>query len=766
MALNRFHVSVVARSSGQSSIARAAYNAREKLIDERTKQIKDYRHLGEPEWKGIFAPEQAPPWAADRQALWNAVERREDQSTRPDDAQPARDFKIALPHELNRDQRLDLTQEFAIYMAQKGMVVDVAIHAPEPGDDPRNYHFHMLATMRTVTAEGFGNKERAWNRDTELLEWKEHWSELGGRHLEQAGLVREAERFRVGHLTNQKQREAAIQRGDFDWADALDRTPQKHMGPQASAMEERGIPTRKGDINRDIDERNRERYLNRTEGEIRLAYQLTDRAQAFADALEDRGLILARVAAGDLEKLTALEARRLKEKEEEHQRKLTYLDRRISQEEQGGNESKVAELRERREKLEKDYKEGLPWMKREGGVEELSPAQREAAQRRYDAWKHKGRNSFENYVSYVQKQWKENPEVRTRFKANDLVVVSHDGEVYALSQRNTGEDPKLLRKYLREIETSPLFSVTGAWGVLKEVHHRRREEAQWAETERIWPIHAPEVRPEERPWSVLAHLYKIDRSWNSAKGDITRDTRPLNAPEELAKPHSARFPEQPTAAQIWGAYNRNLHSPQKFAEALDREDILLCAITKTEADQSFRSAAFAREINRFSPKFGDGEIVAMGPDGRVQKLNERTTGASREDLERFFKKVDRAQLPSIREGTELMQERAEARQAGAQLMRILYPIQPRPEFERSLAAELKSVVRDAWHVASVGLDTAERLGRIPGKVLEFGVKALEALFAPVLTPEQKRMGAVATQERKLDAIQAERERRGGYERER
>jgi len=762
-------VGVVRRSAGQSSIARAAYNARDKLIDQRTNQIKDYRYIGEPEWTGIFAPEQAPPWATDREALWNAVERREDESTRPDDAQPARDFKIALPHELDREQRLHLTQEFAQYMAQRGMIVDVAIHAPDPGDDPRNYHLHMLATMRAVTPEGFSNKVREWNRDTELLEWKERWSELGAQHLKSAGFEREAERFRVGHLTNQKQREAAIQRGDHDWADWLDRTPQKHMGPQAHAMEKEGIETLKGDLNREIEERNgrrvHARYLNRTEGEIRLAYQLTDRAQAFADALEDRGLILARVADSDIEKLTAIEARRSKEKEAEHQGNLRYLDRRITQEEQGGNVDKVTELRQRREKVESDYQQTLPWMMRRGGVENLGPAQREAAQRRYAEWKHKERYSFENYVTYVQNQWRDHPEDRTRFKANDLVVVGHDGEVYALSQRNTGEDPKLLRKYLREIETSPLFSVTGAWEVLKEVHHRRREEAQWPESERTWPIHSPELRSEERQWSVLAHLYKIDRSWDAARSDLTRDTRPRDAPEELAKPHSATFPELPVAAHIWDAYNRNRHSAHQFAEALDREDILLCAVTKTEADHSYRNAAFAREINRFSPKFREGEIAAMGPDARVYKLNERTTEASREDLERFFRKVDRTQLPSLREGTEIMQERAEARQAGAQLMRVLYPLQPRPEFERSVAAELKRVVRDARYVASVGIDTAARIARIPGKVLEFGAKALESLFAPILTPEQKRMGELATQERQSDAAEAERRRRG-YERDR
>jgi relaxase-like protein len=43
--------------------------------------------------------------------------------------------------------------------------------------------------------------------------------------------------------------------------------------------------------------------LGRTAGEIRLAYSLTSTGQAFADALEDRGLFLTRVSILDLEKL-------------------------------------------------------------------------------------------------------------------------------------------------------------------------------------------------------------------------------------------------------------------------------------------------------------------------------------------------------------------------------------------------------------------------------------------------------------------------------
>src|SRR5579862_4594172 len=48
-----------------------------------------------------------------------------------------------------------------------------------------------------------------------------------------------------------------------------------------------------------------------------------------------------------------------------------------------------------------------PWMAQVGGVENLSPAHLESARRSYDKWELKGEYGFENYVSYVQGQWKE-----------------------------------------------------------------------------------------------------------------------------------------------------------------------------------------------------------------------------------------------------------------------------------------------------------------------------------------------------------------------
>ena len=48
VALNWIEATIVKRSEGKNVIARAAYNARERLVDERTNVVYDYRHLGEP----------------------------------------------------------------------------------------------------------------------------------------------------------------------------------------------------------------------------------------------------------------------------------------------------------------------------------------------------------------------------------------------------------------------------------------------------------------------------------------------------------------------------------------------------------------------------------------------------------------------------------------------------------------------------------------------------------------------------------------------
>jgi len=106
---------------------------------------------------------------------------------------------------------------------------------------------------------------------------------------------------------------------------------------------------------------------------------------------------------------------------------------------------------------------------------------------------------------------------------------------------------------------------------------------------------------------------------------------------------------------------------------------MLAAVTKEEADRSYREAAFAKEIGRFSSIYREGEIVAISETARVYRLNERTTGDDRAGVERFLKKLDRTQLQGIEATKQVMYDRAEAREAYAQLSAIVNPVKPREQ---------------------------------------------------------------------------------------
>jgi len=226
---------------GQSAVHTAAYNAREKLYQEQQERwSRDYSREGEVLFKGIFAPAGAPEWTQDRQALWNRAEAAERQKV---NGQPARNMIVGLPHELNQQQREWLVKDFAREaFARKGMIADVAMHAPDAKGDERNYHAHILLTMRKLDGDAFAKtKCRDWNRKEQLGEWREQWAEMGAKALHRAGYPVEAERWRHGHQTYAEQRAAALERGDKEFAESLgNREPTFHKGVKSTALERSG----------------------------------------------------------------------------------------------------------------------------------------------------------------------------------------------------------------------------------------------------------------------------------------------------------------------------------------------------------------------------------------------------------------------------------------------------------------------------------------------------------------------------------------------
>ena len=160
MADYRFSAQVISRAKGQSSVASAAYRSASRMVDERTGQIHDYTRKGGLVHSEILAPDSTPEWMLDRSQLWNAVEAVERRS----DAQLAREVQLSLPHELAPDQRRELVLGFVQeQFVDRGMIADIAIHEPGKNGDQRNHHAHVMLSMRELTGEGFGKKNREWN---------------------------------------------------------------------------------------------------------------------------------------------------------------------------------------------------------------------------------------------------------------------------------------------------------------------------------------------------------------------------------------------------------------------------------------------------------------------------------------------------------------------------------------------------------------------------------------------------------------------------
>lgn len=98
---------------------------------------------------------KAPEWTRDRAELWNAAERAETRRN----ARVAREWQVGLPSELPAAQRLSLVRTFSQEIADRyNIAVDLAVHEPRPGSDPRNFHAHILGTTREMTVQGLGAK--------------------------------------------------------------------------------------------------------------------------------------------------------------------------------------------------------------------------------------------------------------------------------------------------------------------------------------------------------------------------------------------------------------------------------------------------------------------------------------------------------------------------------------------------------------------------------------------------------------------------------
>lgn len=255
IACPHFSISIRQRSKGQSAVAGAAYQSGESLQSEYDGKTKNYRYKSnEVIAKGILLPPNAPRSYADRQTLWNAVEKSEKQWN----AQLARGIIIALPNEIPKEQYEQLIRAYCQQQfVDQGMIVDYAIHDKGEG----NPHAHLMLTMRALDERGQWlpkskkvydldekdqkirlpsgayktHKENTvdWNDRGKAEAWRTAWAEIVNIYLERLG---RPERIDLRSYVRQGKTGA----------------PTIHLGPAVAHMEQKGIQTQIGDYNRSI----------------------------------------------------------------------------------------------------------------------------------------------------------------------------------------------------------------------------------------------------------------------------------------------------------------------------------------------------------------------------------------------------------------------------------------------------------------------------------------------------------------------------------
>ena len=270
------------RSNGSSAPGAAAYRAGERIRDERTGRTYDHTERQDVLHKEILVPSEFEGhdlgWARDRANLWNSAEAAEHRSN----ARVAREYLVALPVELDIEDRVGLARNFAQELADRyRFAVDVAVHAPRdfPGSDPRNFHAHLLATTREVGRDGLGSKttlelnesarrERGLGPSiNELLHVRERWAAVANEALREAHID-----ARIDHRTLRAQ--------------GIDREPRLWIPKVAYEVERRGFYS-------PVAERVRAEYHAREEGRLnqeapqeRREQPDTDRAAASSPARE------------------------------------------------------------------------------------------------------------------------------------------------------------------------------------------------------------------------------------------------------------------------------------------------------------------------------------------------------------------------------------------------------------------------------------------------------------------------------------------------
>ena len=342
MAIYHLEAKVVSRGAGRSAVAASAYLSCSRLYNDYDGIQHDYTKKQGLVWQKVFLPEYAPQEWQDREKLWNAVEKVETAK----DSRLAREFVVALPIELNREEQIELLQEFIReQFVSDGMCADAAIH----DTDGHNPHAHILLTVRPLDEQGKwqyktekeylcmkNGEERGFTaaefRTAKNDGWEKQYPyKVGKKKVYMVPSTAEAQEFvradkhpkstrygRQNPISERWNSEEQLAAWRAAWADmsnrhleragreeridhrsnaarGIDEIPTIHEGVTAQALEHKGIISDRCEINRQIREQNK--LIRAIRDEItKLKNTIMTSVPALAKALETarKGILLLR----------------------------------------------------------------------------------------------------------------------------------------------------------------------------------------------------------------------------------------------------------------------------------------------------------------------------------------------------------------------------------------------------------------------------------------------------------------------------------------
>ena len=239
MAIYHFSVQVIGRAVGRSAVAAAAYRSASRLRDDRLDRDQDFSNKPGVVHSEVMLPENAPEEWRDRERLWNDVEAFEKRK----DAQLCREVEFAIPREMNEAQGVELARDFVqSEFVDQGMIADLNVHWDTGADGMPKPHAHVMLTMRSVDADGFGPKVREWNR-TDLVErWRERWADHVNERLAELDID-----ARIDHRSLEAQ--------------GIDLEPQTKIGAAAQRMEAAGLEADRAEDHRRVARENGARII-------------------------------------------------------------------------------------------------------------------------------------------------------------------------------------------------------------------------------------------------------------------------------------------------------------------------------------------------------------------------------------------------------------------------------------------------------------------------------------------------------------------------